>query len=412
MPKLAKPLTDIQVKNAKPKEKTYTLADGGGMYLEVAPTGSRTWRMAYRQPNGKNTRLTFGAYPLMSLAEARSKRDEARKLRSEGTDPAQAKREAKRAMSDAAIHTFELVARRWLEKTATDRADSTQQKNASWLEKNIFPEIGSRPISEITPRDVLAALQKIEARGAIESAHKIKQLCGQVFRFAIASGLAERDVTADLRGALASIPASHYAAITEPAEVAKLLRSIHAYSGGPYAAAALKLSPLVFQRPGELRSMEWSELNLDAAEWRIPGAKMKMKNDHIVPLSTQAVALLREMEQLRGRGPYVFPSIRTGERCMSENTINAALRSMGYPKEVMTAHGFRAMARTILDEVLGERVDLIEHQLAHAVKDPNGRAYNRTAHLPARRQMMQRWADYLEKLRTGADVITLHGNAA
>lgn len=406
MPKLAKPLTDIQVKNAKPKEKTYTLADGGGMYLEVAPTGSRTWRMAYRQPNGKNTRLTFGTYPLMSLAEARSKRDEARKLRSEGTDPAQAKREAKRAMNDAAIHTFELVARQWLEKTATDRADSTQQKNASWLEKNIFPEFGSRPISEITPRDVLVALQKIEARGAIESAHKIKQLCGQVFRFAIASGLAERDVTADLRGALASIPASHYAAITEPAEVAKLLRSIHAYSGGPYAAAALKLSPLVFQRPGELRSMEWSELNLDAAEWRIPGAKMKMKNDHIVPLSTQAVALLREMEQLRGRGPYVFPSIRTGERCMSENTINAALRSMGYPKEVMTAHGFRAMARTILDEVLGERVDLIEHQLAHAVKDPNGRAYNRTAHLPARRQMMQRWADYLDALRVGAEVIT------
>jgi integrase len=250
------------------------------------------------------------------------------------------------------------------------------------------------PISSIGPRDVLATVQKIETRGAIDTAQRVKQICGQVFRYAVATGSAERDVTADLKGALAAVPKSHYAAITEPKAVGALMRSIFAYAGPPYAIAALKLSPMVFVRPGELRSAEWAEIDLDAAEWQISGAKMKMKIDHIVPLSTQAVELLRHMQTMTGNGKYVFPSIRTTNRCMSENTINAALRSMGYSKELMTAHGFRAMARTIMDEVLGERVDLIEHQLAHAVKDPNGRAYNRTAHLPARREMMQRWADY------------------
>lgn len=399
MPKLAKPLTDTQVRTAKPRAKTYTLADGGGMYLEVASTGSKIWRLAYRQQGGKSNRLTFGAYPEVSLLEARAKRATARKVISDGGDPAQVKRDEKLAKSAAAAHTFEALAREWLAKTAADRADSTQKKNTSWLEKNIFPSVGAMPISKIKPRDVLVALHKIEARGAIESAHKIKQLCGQVFRFAVAAGLAERDVTADLRDALSAVPEAHYAAITEPNQVAGLLRSIYTYNGHPYATAALRLSPMVFQRPGELRSMEWTEIDLDGAEWRIPGHKMKMKNDHIVPLATQAVELLRGLHAVTGRGQYVFPSIRTDERCMSENTINAALRSMGYGKEVMTGHGFRAMARTIMDEVLGERVDLIEHQLAHAVKDPNGRAYNRTAHLPARRKMMQRWADYLDSLR-------------
>lgn len=405
MPRIVKPLTAKQVENAKPKDKPYKLADGGGLYLEVTPTGGKLWRMKYMQASGKESRLSFGKYPDVSLEKAREARAAARRLQADDIDPGQAKRDAKQAQADAAIHTFEAIARQWLSKTAPDRADSTQEKNTSWLERNIFPEIGTMPVSTIKPRDVLLALQKIEARGAIESAHKIKQLCGQVFRYAVASGLAERDVTADLRGALSAIPSSHYAAITEPAGVADLMRSIHAYSGGPYVTAALKLSPLVFQRPGELRSMEWVELDLGAAEWRIPGHKMKMKNDHIVPLSTQAVELLRALQTMRGHGPYVFPSIRTGDRCMSENTVNAALRAMGYPKEVMTGHGFRALARTILDEVLGERVDLIEHQLAHAVKDPNGRAYNRTAHLPARRAMMQRWADYLDALRIGAEVI-------
>jgi integrase len=401
MPKLAKPLTDTQVKAAKPRAKTYTLADGGGMYLEVASTGSKIWRLAYRQEGGKSNRLTFGAYPEVTLLEARAKRAAARKVISDGRDPAQVKRDEKLAKTAVDAHTFEALAREWLAKTSADRAESTQRKNTSWLEKNIFPSIGAMPISKIKPRDVLVALHKIEARGAIESAHKIKQLCGQVFRFAVAAGLAEHDVTADLRDALSTVPEAHYAAITEPNQVARLLRSIYAYKGHVYATTALRLSPMVFQRPGELRSMEWAEIDLDGAEWRIPGQKMKMRNDHIVPLATQAVDLLRRLNAATGNGKYVFPSIRTDERCMSENTINAALRSMGYEKEVMTGHGFRAMARTIMDEVLGERVDLIEHQLAHQVKDVNGRAYNRTAHLPARREMMQRWADYLDTLRGG-----------
>lgn len=269
----------------------------------------------------------------------------------------------------------------------------------NWLAKDLYPVIGSQPISTIKPRDVLVAVQRIEARGANESAHRVKSLCGQVFRFAVATGLAERDVTADLKGALVSVQTNHFAAITDPHQVAKLLVAIHGYSGHPYAAAALKLAPLVFVRPGELRSAEWCEIDLNAAEWRIPGHKMKMKNDHVVPLAIQAVEILRAVYPMSSHGKYVFPSIRTGDRCMSENTVNAALRGLGFGKDVMTGHGFRAMARTILDEVLEERVDYIEHQLAHTVKDANGRAYNRTAHLPARRLMMQRWADYLDSLR-------------
>lgn len=401
MPKLCTPLTDTAIRNAKPREKTYTLGDGEGMYLEVMPNGQRFWRMAYRQPNGKKNRLTFGKYPEVSLAEARDKRLAARKLMAQGIDPGMARREEKHAKEKAALNTFEAVARAWLARTAAERAASTQEKNTAWLERNIFPAIGALPISTIKPWDVLSALRVIEKRGAIESAHKIKQLCGQVFRFAVASGLADRDMTADLRGALSAVPEAHYAAITDPKEAAELLRAIDAYNGHAYAVIALKLAPLVFVRPGELRSAEWSEIDLDTAEWRIPGSKMKMGQDHIVPLATQAVGLLRKIHAMTGHGKFVFPSVRTGERCMSENTINAALRAIGYGKDVMTGHGFRAMARTIMDEVLGERVDLIEHQLAHAVKDPNGRAYNRTAHLPARRLMMQRWADYLDAIKRG-----------
>ncbi|PWF54999.1 tyrosine-type recombinase/integrase [Massilia glaciei] len=386
------------------------LTDAQGLHLLVTAAG-KYWRLNYRF-DGKQKTLALGVYPAVSLAKARKRRDEARELLADGIDPGQAKIDAKLAKAESEASTFETVARSWLNKTAGNRATSTQQKNTNWLEKNVFPSIGKMPISTIKPRDVLATLQKIEARGAIESAHKIKQLCGQVFRAAVASGLADRDVTADLRGALSSVPKANFAAITEPLHAGALLRSIHAYTGHPYAIAALKLSPLVFVRPGELRSAEWAEIDLEAAEWRIPGVKMKMGQDHLVPLSTQAVDLLRAMHGMTGDGKYVFPSIRTSDRCMSENTVNAALRSMGYAKEVMTGHGFRAMARTIMDEVMGERVDLIEHQLAHAVKDPNGRAYNRTAHLPARREMMQRWADYLDKLRAGADVIPLRSSTA
>jgi integrase len=379
--------------------------DGGGMHLLVKESG-KYWRLSYRFSNKQKT-LALGVYPAVSLALARRRRDEARELIAKGEDPGEAKRERKQAKALADAQTFEAVARHWLTNSAGERAASTQGKVTAWLEHDVFPHIGNRAISTIGPRDVLLAVRVMEARGAIDSAHRVKQLCGQVFRYAVACGWAERDVTADLKGALAVVVKSNYAAITDPKNVGHLMRSISGYIGHPVVVAALKLSPLLFVRPGELRAAEWSEIDLNAAEWRIPACRMKMKLDHLVPLATQAVELLRNLETITGHGRYVFPSVRTDDRCMSENTISAALRAMGYPKDVMTAHGFRAMARTILDEVLEERVDLIEHQLAHAVKDPNGRAYNRTAHLPARREMMQRWANYLDRLANGADVAQL-----
>lgn len=413
MPRLATPLTDIQVRTAKPKSKAYTLADGGGMYLEVLPSGSKIWRMAYRQSNGKNNRLTFGPYPEVSLLEARTKRMAARKQIVDEIDPAQARRRLKQARVTAAANDFKGVTNAWLEKTAATRARTTQQKITNWLNKDVLPFIGRIPVSTLKPTDVLTTVQRMEARGAVDSAHRVKQICGQILRYAVATGLADRDVTADLKGALAAVQQTHHAAITDPKLAGDLMRSIYSYVGHPYAMAALKLAPLVFVRPGELRMAEWNEIDLEGAQWRIPGTKMKMKVDHIVPLSEQAVGILRGIHAISGAGRYVFPSVRTSERCMSENTLNAALRSMGYSKEVMTAHGFRAMARTIMDEVLNERVDLIEHQLAHAVKDVNGRAYNRTAHIPARREMMQRWANYLDALRQGGNVIPgMFGRAA
>jgi integrase len=391
-------LTDTFVRTVKSTgEPGQKYTDGGGMYLFVTPSG-KYWRLDYRYL-GKRKTLALGVYPTISLSKARTRRAEAQAQLADGIDPNLAKRQQKLAQAAAASQTFETVARTWLEKTKALRAVTTQDKVTGWLQRSVFPYIGEVPIASLTAPDVLACLRRLEARGALDSAHRVKQICGQVFRFAVAAGLVERDVTAGLKGALSVPKKRHYAAITEPRQVAGLLRSIHGYSGHPYAVAALKLSALFFVRPGELRSMEWGELDFKNAEWRIPGSKMKMKSDHIVPLARQAVEVLRALEPMTGHGHFVFPSIRTDERCMSENTVAAALRSMGYPKEVMSAHGFRAMARTILDEVLGERVDLIEHQLAHTVIDPNGRAYNRTAHFPARRMMMQRWADYLDELR-------------
>ena len=379
-------------------------SDGGGLYLHITKAG-KYWRMNYRFA-GKQKTLALGVYPAVSLAKARQGRDKARELLAQGTDPSTAKRDDRQATAAAAANTFEVVAREWLVKTEPERAAITQLKVSTWLEKDAFPFIGNMPISTIKSRDVLdRVVRKVEARGAIDTAHRLKQLCGQVFRYAVATGSAERDVTQDLKGSLAKAIKKHYPAITEPKQAGDLMRSIAAYTGHPTTVAALKLSPLVFVRPGELRQAEWAEIDLEAAEWRIPGSKMKMKVDHLVPLSKQAVELLRTVQPITGHGQYVFPSLRTGERPMSENTINAALRGMGYAKEVHSAHGFRAMARTIMDEVLGERVDLIEHQLAHTVKDANRRAYNRTAHLPARRVMMQTWADYLDKLRMGGEVI-------
>ena len=404
-------LTDTFIKNAKSNGTGAGVkhTDGGGMYLLVKSAG-KYWRMSYRFA-GKQKTLALGVYPAVTLAKARQRRETARELLADGIDPSAAKSQEKQARAAAAVNTFEAVAREWLVKTATERKTTTQSKIATWLEKDVIPYIGKMPIADVGPRDVLAALRKMEARGALDSVQRVKQICGQVFRYAVATGSAERDVTQDLKGALAKAKPGNFAAITEPIKAGELMRSIFNYSGHHCTVAALKLSPLVFVRPGELRTAEWTEIDLDAAEWRIPGIKMKMKADHIVPLCTQAVAILLDLQAVTGHGKFVFPSIRTGERPMSENTINAALRGMGYAADVHSAHGFRAMARTIMDEVLGERVDLIEHQLAHAVKDPNGRAYNRTAHLPARRLMMQRWGDYLDKQRTGADVIYIRGAA-
>jgi len=404
-------LTDTFIKNAKPNDTGAGVkhTDGGGMYLLIKSAG-KYWRMGYRFA-GKQKTLALGVYPAVSLAKARQRREAARELLAEGIDPSAAKSQEKQARASAAVNTFEAVAREWLMKTATQRMTTTQSKITTWLEKDVIPYIGKMPIADVGPRDVLAALRKMEARGALDSVQRVKQICGQVFRYAVATGSAEWDVTQDLKGALAKATPGNFAAITEPIKACELMRSIFDYSGHHCTVAALKLSPLVFVRPGELRTAEWAEIDLGVAEWRIPGIKMKMKADHIVPLCTQAVEILLDLQAITGHGKFVFPSIRTGERPMSENTINAALRGMGYAADVHSAHGFRAMARTIMDEVLGERVDLIEHQLAHAVKDPNGRAYNRTAHLPARRQMMQRWGDYLDKLRNGADVIPLRGAA-
>ena len=394
-------LSDTFIRNAKSsKPNGEKFSDGGGLYLLVKKQG-KYWRMDYRYL-GKRKTLALGIYPDVSLAKARKRRDKARELLADGIDPGRVKQQEKQEKLISAGNTFEVVAKEWLSKTKARRAESTQQKIITWLQNHVYQHIGKLPVMEIRAHDVLLVARKVEARGAIESAHRVLNLCSQVLRFAVASGMVERDVTPDLKGALEPVPATkHFAAITDSEKVGDLLRAIYGYSGHPYAAAALKLAPLVFVRPGELRSAEWAEISLgeSMSNWIIPAEKMKMRQDHIVPLSTQAAKILREMEQLTGGRKYVFPSIRTEERCMSENTINAALRSLGFSADVMTGHGFRATARTLLDEVLGERVDLIEHQLSHAVRDANGRAYNRTTHLKGRRRMMQRWADYLDKLR-------------
>jgi integrase len=405
-------LTDTFVKQVKwsgrPAGDKYS--DGDGMYLHVKEAG-RYWRMNYRFLEKQKT-LALGVYPEISLAKARKRRDKARELLAEGCDPSAAKQDEQQAKQAEAANTFERVAREWLEKTSASRAAITQDKVQTWLEKDVFPHIGHMPMRSIGPRDVLdKVVRRMEQRGVIDTAHRIKQLCGQVFRYAVVTGSAERDVTSDLKDALQKKVKVHHAAVTEPKAAGELMRAIYGYTGHPTTVAALKLAPLVFVRPGELRTAEWAEIDLEAAEWRIPGSKMKMGNDHIVPLCKQAVDILRSIQPLTGGGRYVFPSIRTGQRPMSENTVNSALRALGYPTEVHTGHGFRATARTIMDEVLEMRVDLIEHQLAHTVKDPNGRAYNRTAHLPARRKMMQKWGDYLDKLRAGGDVIPLRGAA-
>ena len=403
------PLTDTAIRNAKPTGKPFKLFDDRGLFLLVTPSGGKWWRIKYRF-DGKEKTLSMGIYPDVTLAKARDRRDELRKLLADGIDPGAHRKAAKSVRVERAANSFEVVAREWFAKYQPGWNAAHGDRIIRRFERDVFPLIGGRPIAEITAPELLAVVRKIEARGALETAHRALGNCGQVLRFAVATGRAQRDPTGDLRGALPPVKGEHFAAITDPKRTAELLRMMGGYQGTLTVNCALRLAPLVFVRPGELRIAQWADIDLDAAEWCY--IVTKTKTPHIVPLSTQAVAILREVQALTGGSRYVFPSARSWQRPMSDNAILAALRRMGIAKAEMSGHGFRAMARTILDEVLGVRPDLIEHQLAHAVRDPNGRAYNRTAHLPERRKMMQQWADYLDKLKAGADVIPLHGNAA
>jgi integrase len=398
------PLTDTAIRNAKAADKPYKLADEKGLFLLVNPTGGKWWRLKFRV-GGKEKLLSLGVYPDVTLKEARDKRDTARKQLTQGIDPGEQRKVMKAVQADRAANSFEVVAREWYAKQAPSWATNHGDRVIRRLERDIFPWLGGRPIAEINAPELLGALRRIENRGAVETAHRALQNCGQVFRYAIATGRAERDPSPDLKGALSPVKGGHFSAVTEPKQVAELLRAIDDYVGTLTVKCALKLAPMVFVRPGELRHAEWAHIDLDAAEWRY--IVTKTDTPHIVPLATQAVSILKELHALTGRGRYVFPSARTpnGSRPMSDVALLAALRRMGFSKDETSVHGFRALARTILDEVLGFRPDFIEHQLAHAVKDPNGRAYNRTAHLAERRKMMQSWADYLDGLKSGADVI-------
>lgn len=396
-------LNDIQIRKAGLQESPYKLADGRGMYLLVSSAG-KYWRLDYRV-DAKRKTLALGCYPDISLAKARERREEARQQIANGIDPALVRKAQKQATGERIANSFEVIAREWYGKHATKWVSGHSDKIIRRFERDIFPWHGDKPILDITPKELLATLRRIENRGAIETAHRALQNCGQVFRYAIATGRAERDISADLRGALQPVTKGHHAAITDSKQIGGLLRAIDGYQGSFVTRCALQLAPLWFVRPGELRQAEWIEFDFEAALWTIPANRMKMKESLIVPLATQALTVLQNLFALTGSGRYVFPSARTQARPMSNNAVLSSLRRMGYKTDEMTGHGFRAMARTVLDEVLQIRPDIIEHQLAHAVKDPNGRAYNRTTHLDERRRMMQVWADYLDNLRDGAKVL-------
>jgi integrase len=405
------PLTDTAIRRAKPQAKAVKLFDGGGLYLEVNPAGGKWWRWKYRF-GGKEKRLSLGVYPDVSLKAAREKRDAARQQLAAGIDPGQARRAEK--LAQAGAESFEAIAREWHAKFSLGWVASHGDRILKRLEKDVFPWVGKRPIAEIKAPELLAVLRRIESRGALETAHRAMQNCGQVFRYAVATGRAERDPTGDLRGALPAPKEKHHASIIDPKRIGELLRAIDAYEGFFATKCALRLAPLVFVRPGELRKAQWPEIDLDKAEWRIPAERMKMREQHIVPLSRQAVAILRELEPLTNRAipskpdapRYVFPGAQSRERPMSENAILAALRRMGYTKDEMTGHGFRSMASTLLHEQ-GWNHQVIERQLAHAERNAVSAAYNFAEHLPERRKMMQAWADYLDGLKASAEVIPI-----
>lgn len=404
MPKRVVPLTNKQIQNAKPGARDTKLFDGGGLYLLVTATGGKLWRLKYRY-NGKEKKLALGSYPEVSLLDARRRRDENRATLASGIDPSSARKiqNEKASLHDA--NTFRKVALDWHARQNSRLAKRTRDMIMSRLEREVFPHIGDVPIRDIKPQDILEkVLRPIENRNAVELAHRIRGVISQIMRYGVACGVCERDQTIDLRGALKPVVRKHHAAFdaggtTDPLMVGGLLRAIETFEGSFVVKCALRLHPLVATRPGELRHAEWAEIDFDSATWSIPAGKMKMKNPHIVPLSGQSLAILRELQKLTGDGTYLFPSIRSKERPISDNTMNAALRRLGYSSEEIVSHGWRAIFRTLADEVLLERIEHIETQLAHQVADTLGRAYNRTSYLPERRHMMQRWADYLDRLK-------------
>lgn len=395
-------LSDLKVKAARAAAKQQKLYDGDGLYLLVTPAGGKLWRLRYRF-GGKEKLLAFGAYPEVSLLDARDRRHEARKLLANGIDPAAQKKAAR--IAKAGQNSFEVVTRAWHQHTRAKWTKKHAGRLLNRLENDIFPQIGAVPIADLRAPQLLATLRPVEAR-SLETAHRLKISMGQIFAWAVAEGYCEFDPTPTLKGALLPQRKRHFATLTDPAQVGLLLRHIDAYQGGAVVRHALQLLPLIFVRPGELRAARWDEIDFDAARWDIPAERMKMKQPHIVPLSRQALALLKSLHLITGRWEYLFPMAKDARRYISDNAMNTALKTMGYDNSRIVPHGFRAMARTMLDEVLHVRVEHIEHQLAHAVRDPLGRAYNRTKHLPERAQMMQRWADYLDQLKSIATLQT------
>ena len=392
------PLTATKAKNAKAKNKDYKLSDEKGMFLLVRTNGRKYWRLKYRF-GGKYKTLAIGVFPEVSLKEARDKRDDARKLLDQGVDPSAHKKLQKQVQNENIKNSFEVVGREWHSVKLSDKGEHHRKLQLRLLEKELLPQIGNRPVSEITAPELLSVLRKIENRGTVDTAHRVKSCAGMVFKFAIATGRAERNPANDLSGALRPRTVQHFAAITDPVNVGRLMVAIDGYEGTNVVKGALKLSALTFLRPGELRHLEWKEIDFDNKVIEIPAEKMKMKQSHIVPVSRQGIQCLQNLIPVSGDGRYVFPNARGASKPLSDNGVRCALRTMGYDNNTMTPHGFRAMARTILDEVLGFRIEWIEQQLAHEVKDANGRAYNRTKHLKQRTEMMQVWANYLDELK-------------
>jgi integrase len=403
------PLSNTAILNARPTDKPYTLVDERGLSIQIQPAGGKWWRLRYRF-DGKAKMLSFGTYPDVGLKEAREKRDAARKLLAAGVDPGEHRKAAKATRVERAANSFEVICREWLENKRSTVEEAQYKKALARLDKDVFPWLGGRPIAEITAPEILAVLRRIDARGARYTAHKAKSEISQCFRYAIATGRAERDPCPDLKGAIPAPKTENLPAITNPKEVGELLRAIDGFKGTFVVRCALLLAPLLFVRPRELRKATWDGFDLDKAEWRY--LVTKTKTEHLVPLASQAVAILKELHALTGHGRYVFPG-RDPQLPMSDAAVNAALRRMGYDtKTEITGHGFRAMARTILHEELHQKPEVIEHQLAHSVSDALGTAYNRTKFLKERKAMMALWADYLDKLKAGAEVIPLHGSAA